>query len=61
MERRGVVRRAPDLGRGQCGGDTVALRRPNDVEVVDVGAVVGRELDEVAQPELGIARRRVTS
>src|SRR5207237_9474077 len=56
-ERRDVVGRAADPGVVERRADAVALGRADDVQVVDVPAVVGRELDELAEPELSVALR----
>ncbi len=56
VERRLVVRRVADLGLGERGGEPVALGRADAVHVVDVARLVGRELDDLAEPELRVPR-----
>jgi hypothetical protein len=59
VQRRRVVRGAADSCLVERGADAVAPGRAHDEEVVDVAAVVGRQLDEVAEPELGVASGRL--
>ena len=61
VKRRLVVGGVADLGLGQRRRDPLALGGAHDVEVVDVRAVVGRQLDELAEPELGIPRGRLAA
>jgi hypothetical protein len=56
VERRRVVRHRADLGLAQPRYDRVALRRAADEEVIDVSRLVGRQLDQVAEAEFGVAR-----
>ena len=58
VERRRVVRRGGDARLGERRADRVALARAADEEVVDVARLVLRQLHELAEPELGVARRR---
>src|SRR5579862_1432049 len=57
MERRRVVRRRRDPRLGECRANPVPLRRAADEEVVDVAGLVLRNVDELAEAELGVARR----
>jgi hypothetical protein len=52
MERRHVVRGTRDLRAPQGLGDLGPARRADDVQVVDVTRLVGRELDVLAETEL---------
>jgi hypothetical protein len=57
MERRRVVDRRGDLGFVERLADAVALGRPAHEQVVDVARFVFGNLDELAEPEVGVARR----
>ena len=56
VERRDVVRGVADPGRRERLAEAVALGRADDVHVVDVAGLVGRQLAELAEPELLVAR-----
>src|SRR5207248_955974 len=55
VQRRRVVRRGADAGLAESVANAVALRRPADEEVIDVAGLVVRQVDELAEPELGVA------
>ena len=48
-------------GLRQRGGDGRALGRADDVHVVDVARLVERQVDGLAEPELGVARRTLAA
>ena len=58
VERRRVVGRRRDAGLVERRADRVALARAADEEVVDVARLVLRDLDELAEAELGVAGGR---
>ena len=51
------TRRRRSRASASAARDQVALGRADDVHVVDVARLVGGQLDGVAEPELGVARR----
>ncbi len=61
VQRRRVVGRGGDARLGERGADAVALRRAADEEVVDVAGLVLRQLDELAEAELGVACGRLAA
>jgi hypothetical protein len=61
VQRGDVVRRAADLGLAELCDDPVALGRTANDQVVDVAGLVFGHLHELAEPELGVARRRLTT
>ena len=56
MQRRDVIGRGADPGFDERLADAVARGRAADEEVVDVTVLVLRQLDEIAEAELGVAR-----
>src|SRR6266545_1113485 len=59
MERRVVIRLRGDARRGQVLRDPVALRRADDVDVVDVTRIVLGQVTDLAQAERGISGGRL--
>src|SRR3990172_10101436 len=59
MERNGVVRGTRDARFPQLSRDLVAVRRADDVHVVDVPGLVARQLDGFAETELRVPRSRL--
>ena len=61
VQRRQVVLGVPDLRLRKRGADSVALGRAADEEVVHVAGLVDRDLAELAQAQLGVARGRLAA
>src|SRR5205085_2562274 len=59
VQRRRVVDARPDLGLAQGRADAVALGRTADEEVVDVAGILRGQLDQLAEAELRVPRRRL--
>jgi hypothetical protein len=56
VQRSRVIGRRADPCLAESGKDAVALRRTAYEEVVDVAGLVLRQVDELAEPELGVPR-----
>src|ERR1051326_2898678 len=61
VERRRVVDAGADPGLAERRPHAVTLRRAADEHVVDVARIVLWQLDELAEPELRVARRRLAA
>ena len=61
VQRRHVVGGARDLGPVERGGEPVALGRAHDVHVVDVPGRRRRQLADLPETELGVARGRLAA
>src|SRR5581483_2505114 len=61
VQRRLVVRSEADADLAERRGEAIPLRGANAVHVVDVARLVRWQLDDVAQAELRVARRRLAA
>src|SRR6185437_5784064 len=61
MQRRHVIRGGADLRLDERLANTTPLGRAADEQVVDVAGLVPRQVDELAETELCVARRSIAA